>query len=59
MHMHIDIIYAAVPNDDNEVVLNAEESDDIKWFSRNELEQINCFPDIRITMDYILENIIK
>ena len=40
MHMHIDIIYAAVPNDDNEVILNAEESDDIKWFSRNELENI-------------------
>ena len=59
MHMHIDIIYAAVPNDDQEIVLNAEESDDIKWFSRNELEQINCFPDIRITMDYILKNIIK
>ena len=59
MHMHVDIIYAAVPNDDQEIVLNAEESDDIKWFSRNELEQINCFPDIRITMDYILNNIIK
>ena len=59
MHMHVDIIYVAVPNDDQEVVLNAEESDDIKWFSRNELENINCFPDIRITMDYILTNIIK
>ena len=59
MHMHVDIIYVAIPNDDQEVVLNAEESDDIKWFSRNELENINCFPDIRITMDYILNNIIK
>jgi len=59
MHMHIDIIYAAVPNDDIEVQLNKDESDDIRWFSRNELEQINCFPDIRITMDYILNNIIK
>ena len=59
MHMHVDIIYAAVPNDDQEIVLNEEESDDIRWFSRNELENINCFPDIRITMDYILTNIIK
>ena len=59
MHMHVDIIYAAVPNDDKDIVLNEEESDDIKWFTRNELEQINCFPDIRITMDYILNNIIK
>ena len=40
-----------------ELVLNAEESDDIRWFSRNELEQINCFPDIRITMDYILREL--
>ena len=59
MHMHIDIIYAAVPNDDGEVRLNAEESDDIRWFSREELDYINCFPDIKITMDYILNNIIK
>ena len=59
MHMHIDIIYAAVPNDDNDVKLNVEESDDIRWFSREELEYIDCFPDIKITMDYILSNIIR
>ena len=59
MHMHVDIIYAAVPNDDNDVVLNIEESDDICWFTREELEEIDCFPDIKITMDYILRNIIK
>jgi len=59
MHMHVDIIYAAVPNDDNKEQLNAEESDDIAWFTREELEDIDCFPDIKITMDYILNNIIK
>ena len=59
MHMHIDIIYAAVPNDDKPLVLNREESDDINWFTREELDQIDCFPDIKITMDYILQNIIK
>lgn len=59
MHMHVDIIYAAIPNDDNDVVLNIEESDDICWFTREELEEIDCFPDIKITMDYILRNIIK
>ena len=57
--MHIDIIYAAVPNDDSKEQLNKEESDAIRWFSRNELENIDCFPDIKITMDYILRNIIK
>lgn len=58
-HMHVDIIYAAVPNDDSKEQLNIEESDDIGWFSREELEYIDCFPDIKITMDYILKNIIK
>ncbi len=58
-HMHIDITYVAVPNDDSQVVNNVQESDDIKWFSREELEYINCFPDIKITFDYILNNIIK
>lgn len=58
-HMHIDIIYAAIPNDDNMPILNREESDDIGWFSRQELDYIDCFPDIKITMDYILNNIIR
>lgn len=59
MHMHIDIIYAAVPNDDNDVIVNYQETDDVKWFSREELDFIDCFPDIKITMDYILQNVIK
>ncbi len=58
-HLHIDIIYAAIPNDDSNFKLNKEESDDIGWFSREELENLDCFPDIKITMDYILKNIIK
>lgn len=58
-HMHIDIIYAAIPNDTSDFIINKEESDDIKWFSREELDYIDCFPDIKITMDYILKNIIK
>lgn len=58
-HLHIDIIYAAIPNDDSKEQLNRLESDDIGWFSRDELEYIDCFPDIKITMDYILKNIIK
>ncbi len=56
---HIDIIYVAVPNDNVQIVQQEEEVDDVRWFSRNELENLNCFPDIKITMDYILKNIIK
>lgn len=55
---HVDIIYAAIPNDDSEPI-NSSESEEVKWFSREELERINCFPDIRITMDYILNNMIN
>ncbi len=58
--LHIDIIYAAIPNNDYvEPILNAEEETAVKWFDRDELDDINCFPDIKITMDYILKNMIK
>ena len=53
----VDIIYAAVPNSSTDEVLNIEESDDIGWFSRDELENIDVFPDIKITMDYLLKNV--
>lgn len=58
-NMHIDIIYAAVPNNDVNPVINAEEESAVRWFSREELEYIDCFPDIKITMDYILKEMIK
>lgn len=58
--LHIDIIYAAVPNNDYiEPILNSEEETEVRWFTRDELDDINCFPDIKITMDYILKNMIK
>lgn len=58
--LHIDIIYAAIPNNDiTEPVVNWNESYGVKWFSRDELDQIDCFPDIKITMDYILKEYIK
>lgn len=56
---HVDIIYAAIPNHSTEEILNAEESDDIGWFSREELDSIDVFPDIKITMDYLLRNVIR
>lgn len=58
-NMHIDIIYAAVPNNDIEPKINILEESSIKWFSREELDYIDCFPDIKITMDYLLKNVIK
>ena len=57
--MHIDIIYAAIPYNDDEVILNKDESLGIGWFTREQLEALDIFPDIKITMDYILEHYIK
>ena len=53
---HIDIIYYAKPNDLEAPLKINDESLDIRWFTRNELEQLPVFPDVRITMDYILRN---
>lgn len=50
----IDIIYPAVPIRDMALKMN-EESSNIQWFSRDELDHINVFNDIKITMDYILK----
>ena len=53
--IHIDILYAGVPKDSVEVKINTEENDGVNWFSRAELEHLNVFPDILITMDHILK----
>ncbi|MDD2377510.1 MAG: NUDIX hydrolase [Bacilli bacterium] len=57
--IHIDIIYAGVPITQDEIEFGPEESQEIGWFSRNDLENINVFPDIKITMEHILNNYIK
>ena len=56
--MHIDIIYAGVPINNIEVKAS-DESIDIHWFTRKELDYIDLFPDIKITYDYIINEIIK
>lgn len=56
---HVDIIYAAVPIRDTLVTYDPNESTSVGWFSREDLDHMDVFPDIKITMDYILKNIIK
>lgn len=53
--IHIDITYPAIPNRDQAFVLS-DESTDIGWFSREELEFIDVFEDVKISMDYILKH---
>ena len=53
--VHIDFIYPAIPLNHKELVIS-DESTNIGWFSREQLETLNVFPDVKITMDYILKN---
>lgn len=52
---HIDIIYFGKPNNPEDPLKLSDESSDIGWFSRHELEEMAVFPDVKITMDYILK----
>ena len=51
---HFDIIYAAVPNNADAELKISDESKEIGWFSRKELDNMPVFPDVKITMDYVL-----
>ena len=54
--LHIDIIYYGVPINKIETHVLNTENKAVKWFSREELDKIDVFPDIKITMDYILKH---
>lgn len=56
--IHIDITYAAIPLKEQDLVIS-DESTSIGWFSREQLDTLNVFEDIKISMDYILKNYIK
>lgn len=53
--VHIDITYPAIPLNTIDTTIS-DESTNIAWFSREELDELNVFEDIRISMDYILEH---
>lgn len=55
----IDIIYAAIPNNPDEKIKLNDESTEIGWFTRNELDRMPVFQDIKITMDHILKTYLK
>lgn len=56
--LHIDITYVGVPLDQDDVIED-DEIDRCAWFSLEELNDIEVFPDIKISFNYILNNIIK
>ena len=52
----IDIIYVGKPNNPDAPLKVNDESKDIGWFSRHDLDEMPVFPDVKITFDYILRN---
>ena len=56
--LHIDITYVGVPLDQDDVIED-DEIDRCAWFSLEELNDIEVFPDIKISFNYILNNIVK
>ena len=52
----IDIIYVGKPNNPDAPLKVNDESKDIGWFSRHDLDEMPVFPDVKITFDYILIN---
>lgn len=53
---HVDIIYLGVPIRESITKIQEEECSELGWFSRNELENIPVFQDIKITFDHILKH---
>ena len=56
--LHIDITYVGIPLSQDDVIED-EEIDRCDWFSYEELADIEVFPDIKISFNYILNNILK
>lgn len=57
-HIHMDFVYVAKVIGDNELVQNIEETDGIKWYSLDEINDTNfeTFDDVREWCKYIIEN---
>lgn len=56
-YMQIDVLYYGVPIGNIDPVVDDEETIAAKWFSREELDALNVFEDIKITMDYLINQV--
>lgn len=57
--IHLDFFYIGIPEGSHKPIPDINEVTEAKWFTRSELDEIDVFPDIKITMDYILSKIMK
>ncbi len=56
-HEHLDLIYLAHPNNHQKTILNQKESNDIRWFSINEIndQNFNTFDKNKKWCNYFFE----
>lgn len=52
-HRHIDIVYLATPSCDNSVIINKKESKEYGWFSLNDIEAMNLFPNLKALLQNV------
>ena len=57
-YMQVDVLYYGIPIGNKEPYIDDEETLSARWFSREELEKINVFEDIKITYDYIVRDLL-
>lgn len=57
-HVHMDFVYVAKVIGNNELIQNIEETDGIKWYSLDEINDSNfeTFDDVREWCKYIIDN---
>ncbi|MCL4363040.1 NUDIX domain-containing protein [Candidatus Marsarchaeota archaeon] len=48
-HIHFDMVYLATSKS-GEISLNRDESDGIRWFSYNDVKNINTFENVRVCL---------
>ena len=57
-YMQVDVLYYGIPIGNKIPYVDDEETLLARWFSREELDKINVFEDIKITYDYIVRNLL-
>lgn len=57
-NIHVDITYVGIPLS-QDMIISDDEIDRFAWFSMEELKDLDVFQDIKISYQYILDNIIK
>ena len=57
-YMQVDVLYYGIPIGNKEPYIDDEETLSARWFSREELDKINVFEDIKITYDYIIRDLL-